>query len=147
MPGPIDSKPAEPTQATPEVVASSVAAENPGSVTASEGTEISTSMAGSVAIPHVAYEKPRIHGQKPTDRGEDSEFVVLHTRFGRFVQGSRITRDDISESSDLNALIDLGAIAPIGPDGEPLSPEQLNAMKAEFEAAQRTTGRPKKNAK
>lgn len=106
----------EPPKVELAVVASPVATEIPGSIAASEGTQISENVAGSVVMPHVAYVLPPVQGQKATDRGDEADFVVLHTRFGRFVQGSRLSWADLSPDADPDALIALGAIGPLRGD-------------------------------
>jgi len=97
-------------------------------VSGGAGTAISTNDGKSVVMPTVSYTLPPVQGQRATDRGEDAEFVVLHTRFGRFIQGSRIARSDLHPDSDIPALIALGAIGVLGEDGGPLSPEAMNLL-------------------
>lgn len=157
MPGPV-------TPATPDAPATPIVAPAPpdGAVnlplvspapvvptpaTPEPAVLVSENTAGSIVMPHVRATRPRIAGEDPVDRGDDAEFIVLGGRVGDFIRGSRLSVDDLGKDAAYERMIEMGVLAPIGPDGQPISPEKLKAMKAEFDASKKAAKPDSKPAK
>jgi hypothetical protein len=101
----------------------------PGAATTVTGRTV----AGQTVMPHVDYTPIRIAGVHNIDRGDESEWEVLHQRVGERFQGDRLARADFPEATDFDWLVRQGAVRPIArvvPEG----PE---------EAPARGRGRPK----